>query len=131
MATNLVAPLLLTNSVLAAVPASVQRLRILHISSLAACRSYPGWATYCATKAGAEAFMRCVAQAAARPCTVEIIDPGAMETGMQQAIRCLGQGLPGHDELVQRHERGEIADVDEAARRIFADYFILPTTARP
>lgn len=128
--TNLIAPLLLTNSVLAAVPATVQRLRVLYISSDAVARSYPGWATYSATKAGAEAFMRCVGQGATRPCTVEIVDPGTMDTDMHETIRRRGHGLPGYEQLARRYRLGHVRDAGTAARRIFAEHFVATSTAQ-
>ncbi|GAB3844708.1 SDR family NAD(P)-dependent oxidoreductase [Dactylosporangium cerinum] len=126
LATNLLAPALLTNSLLYAAPAALHTIRILFISSAAAHRAYAGWATYCATKAGAEVFMRCIAETAPRPCTVEIIDPGAMETEMQQAIRTLGHGLPGHERLVERHRLGQIGDANIVAQRIASEHLTPP-----
>jgi benzil reductase ((S)-benzoin forming) len=121
---NLVAPILLTNTFLAAFahnPAVL--LRIVYVASAAAHRSYPGWATYCATKAGAEAFMRCVSEASSRACTVEIIDPGAIETQMQRTLRERGTGLPGHARLVERHRSGDIGDPETVAKQLVARHF--------
>lgn len=121
---NLVAPMLLTNVFLAAFARDpAPRLRIVYVASSAAHRSYPGWATYCATKAGAEAFMRCVSEAASRTCTVEIVDPGAVETQMQRTLREQGTGLPGHARLVERHRTGDIADPETVAKRLVALHF--------
>ncbi len=121
---NLVAPMLLTNVFLAAFARDpAPRLRIVYVGSSAAHRSYPGWATYCATKAGAEAFMRCVSEAASRACTVEIVDPGAVETQMQRTLRERGTGLPGHARLVERHRTGDIADPETVAKRLVARHF--------
>jgi NAD(P)-dependent dehydrogenase (short-subunit alcohol dehydrogenase family) len=124
---NLVAPILLTDRFLAAFGSGAEeespRLRIVYVASSAAHRSYPGWATYCATKAGAEAFMRCVSEAASRPCTVEIVDPGAIETQMQRTLRERGGGLPGHARLVQRHLAGDLGDPVTVARNIVEQHF--------
>jgi benzil reductase ((S)-benzoin forming) len=121
---NLVAPILLTNTFLAAFAGDLApRLRIVYVASSAAHRSYPGWATYCATKAGAEAFMRCVSEAASRACTVEIVDPGAIETQMQRTLRERGAGLPGHARLVERHRVGDIADPATVAKQLVALHF--------
>jgi benzil reductase ((S)-benzoin forming) len=122
---NLVAPMVLTNTFLAAVPEPVAA-RVVFITSGAAKRTYPGWAVYGASKAGAEAFMRTVDTAAARPVTVQIVDPGAMETGMQRKIRDHGDGLPGHERMVQRHHQGEIPDPAEVVETIMAAYFDSP-----
>jgi NAD(P)-dependent dehydrogenase (short-subunit alcohol dehydrogenase family) len=66
--------------------------------------------------------MRCVGEAAARPCSVEIVDPGAMETDMQETIRRLGHGMPGHDRLVERHNLGQIGDAATVAKRIVTEH---------
>ncbi|GAA1515172.1 SDR family oxidoreductase [Dactylosporangium maewongense] len=121
---NLVAPILLTNTFLSTFARDPgPRLRIVYVASSAAHRSYPGWATYCATKAGAEAFMRCVSEAASRSCTVEIVDPGAIETQMQRTLRERGTGLPGHARLVERHRVGDIADPATVAKQLVARHF--------
>lgn len=120
---NLVAPILLTNLFLATFRESTARLRIVYVASSAAHRAYPGWATYCATKAGAEAFMRCVGEAASRTCEVEIVDPGAIETQMQQTLRDRGTGLPGHARLVERHQVGGLGDPSTVAKRIVDRHF--------
>ncbi|MGI5182499.1 SDR family NAD(P)-dependent oxidoreductase [Dactylosporangium sp. CA-152071] len=120
---NLVAPILLTNLFLATFRDSPARVRIVYIASSAAHRAYPGWATYCATKAGAEAFVRCVSEAASRACQVDIIDPGAIETQMQQALRDRGTGMPGHARLVERHRVGDIGDPSTVAKSIVDRYF--------
>lgn len=120
---NLVAPMLLTNAFLSAVPSQLNRPRVVYVGSSAAHRPYPGWATYCATKAGAEVFIRCVGEAAYRRCVVDVIDPGAMETQMQQTIRDNGVGLPGHQRLLRRYQLGQIADASDVASRIVAEHF--------
>jgi benzil reductase ((S)-benzoin forming) len=120
---NLVAPILLTNLFLATFKNSASRLRVVYVASSAAHRAYPGWATYCATKAGAEAFMRCVGEAAGRTCEVEIIDPGAIETQMQQMLRERGAGLPGHARLVERHRVGDLGDPSTVAKGIVDRHF--------
>jgi benzil reductase ((S)-benzoin forming) len=125
---NLVAPMVLTDAFLSVVPLRLAA-RVVFITSGAAHRTYPGWAVYGATKAGAEAFMRTVDNAASRPCTVQVIDPGAMETSMQRTIRDHGDGLPGHDRLVQRHHQGEIPDPVDVTGWIMAKYFDTPATS--
>jgi len=120
---NLVAPIMLTNLFLATFKHAAARLRIVYVASSAAHRAYPGWATYCATKAGAEAFMRCVGEAAVRTCEVEIIDPGAIETRMQQTLRERGAGLPGHARLVERHRVGDLGDPSTVAKGIVDRHF--------
>jgi benzil reductase ((S)-benzoin forming) len=94
---NLLAPMRLSNLFLAIGRRCKVRLRVVYVTSSAGHRPYPGWATYCATKVAAEPFMRCVALSNDPPCSVDIVDPGAMDTDMQGMLRERGAGLPGHE----------------------------------
>jgi benzil reductase ((S)-benzoin forming) len=121
---NLTAPMLLTDSVLAACP-DARRVRILFVSSGAAARVVEGWATYCATKAGGEMFFRVLAAqlAGADRYTVTSVNPGVMDTGMQAAIRGADAGyFPDRARYAGLHERGELPTPAEVARRIVAEH---------
>ncbi|MBI3149982.1 MAG: SDR family NAD(P)-dependent oxidoreductase [Betaproteobacteria bacterium] len=95
---------------------------LANISSGAATRPIPGWALYCAAKAGTEHFIRTAAsEEADRPNPVQCvnINPGVMDTGMQATLR----GTPASRfPLVQRflalHAGGELRQPEEIARRI-------------
>lgn len=124
VAVNLLAPMLLTNTVLAACP-GVQDLRILFVSSGAAYRVKEGLATYCATKAGGEMFFRALAAQVADDSRydVRVVDPGIMDTGMQATIRSAPTGyLPERPRYVDMYERGEIPGPGLVARRIVAEH---------
>lgn len=60
VALNVAAPLMLTNHVLAVRPESLP-VKIIHISSGAGRKAYPGWSVYGATKAALDHHARCVA----------------------------------------------------------------------
>jgi benzil reductase ((S)-benzoin forming) len=63
---------------------------IANISSGAANKPYFGWSLYCASKAAIEAFTMCVAleqSQTSNPVTAFIINPGVIDTGMQELIR--------------------------------------------
>lgn len=120
---NLTAPTLLTNAFLAA--ASGRPLRVLFISSGAAGRPIGGWAPYCAGKAGGEMFFRAVAlQYADDPeVRIESVNPGVMDTAMQQTLRAQTDGyFPDRSRYVGLHDRGELPAPAEVARRILAQY---------
>jgi NAD(P)-dependent dehydrogenase (short-subunit alcohol dehydrogenase family) len=120
---NLIAPVLLTNAFLAAVPTTASRVRIVFVSSGAAQRPVEGWLAYCAGKRGGEAFFDVVAAEAARVdrrVSVAAVNPGVMDTGMQAALR--EAGFPDRDRYVDLHRRGELPQPREAARKLIAEH---------
>src|SRR5690606_6823056 len=123
---NLTAPMLLTNAFLGGLPAGASGT-ILFLSSGAAHRRIDGWATYSATKRAGESFFDHVAaQLADRtpPVTVTSLNPGVMDTGMQAAIRRNAgvSWFPDADQFVGLHQRGELPDPAEVARRLVAEH---------
>ncbi len=107
---NLVAPMLLTNEFLAAA-GGTRPVRILYVSSGAAARPIGGWATYCATKAGAEMFFNTLAEQYADQDRVRVanVNPGVMDTDMQAVLRGHGDVyFPSHARFVGLAERGEL-----------------------
>lgn len=124
VAVNLTAPVLLTDALLAACP-DAARVRIVFVSSGAATRVVEGWATYCATKAGAEMFFRVLAAQLAGDdrYTVASVNPGVMDTGMQAVIRGARSGyFPDRQRYLGLHERGELPAPAEVARRIVGEH---------
>jgi NAD(P)-dependent dehydrogenase (short-subunit alcohol dehydrogenase family) len=125
-AVNLTAPMLLTNAFLAARPAGAAT-RVLFVSSSAAHRVVGGWAAYCATKAGGEAFFEVLAaQLAGEPDTrVASVNPGRMDTAMQGTLRAAaraGAYFPQADDFVAAHAQGRLPDPATVARRIVDDH---------
>lgn len=125
VATNVLALMLLTNTVLRAVP-TPHRLRFLYVTSAAMYRPYPGWATYYATQVAAETFLRCAAAAATRRCTVDVIDPGAVADGRHGTISRTDRALPRQDQRSQRFSARLICDDAVVARQIVIDYLAGP-----
>lgn len=79
IATNLVAPIVLTRASLAVVE---QGGAVVQVASVAGMVPVPGEATYCASKAGLRAFARAVADdEAARGIHVGCVSPGPVDTG--------------------------------------------------
>jgi NAD(P)-dependent dehydrogenase (short-subunit alcohol dehydrogenase family) len=121
---NLIAPMLLTDAFMAARPERAAT-RVLFVSSGAAHRVIEGWSVYSATKRGAEMFFD--ALAVEHPDVyVANVNPGVMDTGMQTAIR--GAEFPDRERFVGLHERGELPDPAEVARRIIEEHVDRPIT---
>jgi NAD(P)-dependent dehydrogenase (short-subunit alcohol dehydrogenase family) len=139
---NLVAPMLLTNALLAAMAlyltvsrAGTRLVHIVYVSSSAAHRPSGGRSVYCSTKDGAEMFMECLSQQYAGDASVRatIVDPGLMDTDMQAVIRARaldGTYFPDRERFLAHHERGELMSPPSVARRIIAEC-ITPTSPRP
>lgn len=81
---NLLAPMLVTNAVLAyELPVS-----LIHVTSGAAKRPLSGWSAYCGTKAGLDHFTETVAlELDGTHNKVALFNPGVMDTAMQENIR--------------------------------------------
>jgi benzil reductase ((S)-benzoin forming) len=99
----------------------VGRKLMVHLGSGAAHSVHAGLAAYSAGKGGMEQFMRVVAKEQSvhpRPFHMAVVDPGAMDTAMQAAMR--QAGWPSREALAEwqrRHAAGELADVREVAAR--------------
>jgi NAD(P)-dependent dehydrogenase (short-subunit alcohol dehydrogenase family) len=84
---NLLAPMVLTNACVSSAKRLGARLLVLNISSGASLRPIPGWSAYCATKAAARMYFEVLAAESPEMVTVEQIDPGVLDTAMQETIR--------------------------------------------
>lgn len=130
---NLVAPMVLTNALLAGglrgdrggEPGGEgsRRVSVLFISSSAAHRVSGGRSVYSATKRGGEAFFEALAAQYAGDdrVYVAVVDPGIMDTPMQATIRRVARSdayFPDRDRFLTRHQRGELPRPAEVARRI-------------
>lgn len=97
---------------------------VVNISSGAASNPYHGWSLYCASKAGLEAFTRCVALEHADtdpPTSIVAIRPGIIETAMQTTIRA--QDTAQFQQVAkfrQLHASGQLQTPEEAARKVLA-----------
>lgn len=113
---NIIAPMLLANAILAATDRPV---KLINISSAASKRPVAGWAVYCSTKAATEMLFEVIAQEEHPNVTVHSINPGVIDTPMQERIRA--SDFPGRERFVAMKEKGELASPDDAARRIAAE----------
>ena len=115
---NVSAPLALSDAFLASTGQCKDR-RILHISSGAARSPYPGWSTYCATKAALDHHARCVAAENHAGLRIESLAPGVIDTDMQSEIRRVDEDdFPLRQRFVDLKAQGALTPADSAAATI-------------
>ncbi len=112
-AVNVEAPLFLTQALLP----NLQGGRVLHMSSGAAHQGYPGWGSYCTSKAALFMIYRILSQELAdRDIAVGSVRPGVVDTDMQALIR---EQPPERFPMVQRfmdlHATGQLESPAEVA----------------
>ena len=110
---NITAPLLLAN---ATVDHARERVRIVHISSGAARKPYPGWSIYGASKA---ALDRHAADAAAEGVRIVSLAPGVVDTAMQAGMRN-DAAFPLREQFAALHADGKLQSASDTAAQILA-----------
>lgn len=112
----------------AALPACTRRTIIL-ISSGASGRVMPGLATYSASKAGINMYVRAVAEECAilhrrgaiDPVRILAISPGLVDTEMQETLRSTDAALlPGQADYIQWRTEGRLKPPEEVAPTILS-----------
>jgi benzil reductase ((S)-benzoin forming) len=98
------------------------RKTVLNISSGAALKEYPGWSLYGASKAGLEHFVRTLAaeqRSEAFPFRAANVDPGVMDTAMQETIRgATPDDFPSVGRFLQLKNEGHLAAPADVARAV-------------
>ncbi|WP_157785223.1 SDR family NAD(P)-dependent oxidoreductase [Bradyrhizobium yuanmingense] len=119
-ALNAVAPAIVARKLLAAADSRQAKLRVLNISTGAARRALPGLAAYCASKAAAAMIFDCLA--AERPdVAIEHIDPGVLDTDMQNTLRSADdQALPVRQLFAGFESEAKLRLPRDVAREILA-----------
>lgn len=112
---NITAPLLLANAVLAHAR-DRDNVRIVHISSGAARKPYPGWSIYGASKA---ALDRHAADAAAEGVRITSLAPGVVDTAMQAGMRA-DPAFPLRAQFAALHADGKLQSAAATAAKILA-----------
>ncbi|NUT34681.1 MAG: SDR family NAD(P)-dependent oxidoreductase [Hamadaea sp.] len=125
VAVNLTSPMLLTNVAIAARPVGVP-LKVIFVSTGAAHHVIANWSAYSATKRGAEEFFAHVSSEWRDDpaVTAEIVNPGVMDTGMQETIRATD--FPERQRFVDRRDRGELREPAVVAAEILAAHLPPP-----
>jgi benzil reductase ((S)-benzoin forming) len=139
VALNVAAPLMLAGAVaVAATPAAsaaagAHDLRIVHISSGAGSKGYPGWSVYCASKAALDHHARAAAldhhaSAAALDGTPALricsLAPGVIDTAMQAEIRAASVAqFPQREKFANLKRDGALASPADTAQRL-VDYLL-------
>lgn len=119
IALNVTAPFILSEVFAAWAERKKIPLNIVHISSGAGRKSYPGWSCYGATKAALDMHAR-VALSENNPLiTVVSIAPGVVDTPMQKAIRN-NLYFPARERFVALHENHKLQNVDDTAMQILS-----------
>lgn len=90
------------------------RARILHIGTGASSRPVEGWSTYCSSKAAIKMFYEVLAQETG--ILLNTVDPGVMDTQMQETVR--KSDFPGQKKYEELKERGALESPADVARRI-------------
>jgi len=120
--TNVAGPFILMNMLRE--PGLIRRLTLIHIGTGASVTPIPGWALYCSTKAAVRMFNR-VLQKEERGTSLLVyeIDPGIMDTGMQQKIRSSSRAqFPRVEEFKKYKKAGRLIDPHEIAHAIIQKY---------
>lgn len=118
------APQVLGHLFLAACRGIAARRHVVMITSGAARSVYAGWSVYGAAKAALDQWVRNVGaeQRIRGGATVIGVAPGVVDTPMQTLLRgeTTERDFPQHDRFVEFHDRGQLVDPGEVARRIWA-----------
>ncbi len=92
------------------------------MTSGAATSVYPGWASYGASKAAVDQWVRNVGAEQEERGGVHVmaIGPGTVETGMQAKLReTPEEQFPKRKKFVDLHDAGKLSDPQDVARRLW------------
>jgi benzil reductase ((S)-benzoin forming) len=119
---NLLAPMLLTSTMIRHTATWNIPKIILNISSGAAFNAYYGWSAYCSGKAGLTMYTKSVAleqQEEPYPVRIFAIGPGVVDTQMQDIIRSKSrEEFRMLDKFIELKEKGYLQDPASVAKRL-------------
>ena len=103
---------------------------MINITSDLSRMAFPRFSAYCSSKAGLEQLSRCLAQEfGSTGLQVACLDPGVMDTGMQENIRELGPenlGTGLWEQFANMKEAGQLRDPAEVAELALALALYIP-----
>jgi benzil reductase ((S)-benzoin forming) len=115
--TNLLAPILLTQSLIKQTQQlDIDRI-VVNISSGSAKHAAAGMSVYCASKAALNMFTSCVQLESHRSLTTYTIDPGMVDTDMQALVRN-EEGLPIAAFFKEIKETDSLKSAEDVAKKI-------------
>lgn len=115
---NVGAVLVLSAAFVAATDQVADR-RIMHISSGAGRKAYPGWSVYCASKAALDHHARAVALDRTPRLRISAVAPGVIDTYMQDLIRASDeQDVPDQPRFTEMWREGKLQRPNDVARAI-------------
>jgi len=121
MQVNVFAPMELTRKVYASMN-NEHQFTLVNISSGAANRSIPSWASYCASKAALNRLTEnfyLEEQELERNVIAYAVAPGVIDTGMQTEIRSVKEEVfSGVKNFIRMKEEGDLYSPEEAAGRL-------------
>jgi benzil reductase ((S)-benzoin forming) len=121
MTVNTIAPMLLCQLFLKQVPLT-KKQTIVNISSGAANRAIPAWASYCASKIAIDRFSETIdleEKERGRNLRVFSIAPGVIDTPMQEKIRAASAtDFSSHANFVQLKKANDLTTAEQTATKI-------------
>jgi NAD(P)-dependent dehydrogenase (short-subunit alcohol dehydrogenase family) len=118
IAVNVGAALALSAAFVAATNDVADR-RILHISSGAGRKAYPGWSVYCASKAALDHHARAVALDRTERLRISAVAPGVIDTYMQDVIRASDvQDVPDQPRFTAMWREGKLQRPNDVAHAL-------------
>jgi len=124
---NFASPMLFCNHLVGFCRRNKKNLKIINISSGAANHPIAGWGAYCSTKAAFKMFLDVLAEQGKVSGDIEVIhvDPGVMDTGMQEQIRSsTANAFPRIAEFCAYKQDGKLRNPDEVAQEILRKYIL-------
>jgi len=115
--TNLLAPILLTQSLITQTEQMGIHRVIVNISSGSAKQAAAGMSVYCASKAALNMFTSCIQLESHSSLTIYTVDPGMVDTDMQAVARN-EEGLPISAFFREAKESGSLKSAEDVASKI-------------
>ncbi|MET3548292.1 benzil reductase ((S)-benzoin forming) [Paenibacillus favisporus] len=115
--TNLLAPILLTQSLINQTDERNVHRIIVNVSSDSAKDAAAGMSLYCASKAALNMFTSCIQLEDHKALTIYKVDPGMVDTDMQKVARNQ-EGLAVSNFFREAKETGALKSAEDAAKKI-------------